>query len=116
MAALTQLPAAVFGAFVERVPVAAYLVGHPVGAAVGAFFTYRALINGSARLGVAFALYVLSELFYFSYHAGWTDYLFAHTAAELLDFTTIVLVFLSSDPIRAGQRLRPSPDSAARGE
>lgn len=95
------------GTFVGVLPPLFFVVLHLAGFAAGAFFAFRAfgasgvltpaLSQGergrSSSLGWAFTLFALAELLYLSYHLDLTVLLFAHTLAELLLLTAVVLVY-----------------------
>lgn len=96
-----------FGAFVNYVPSAVFLVIHLVAFLIGAWFARRAFGAGNGGLGWAFTLYALAEIFYFTYHLDWTVFLFAHTVAEVLDLLAVICVFtamLKRAPAGAGAR------------
>ena len=78
-----------FGAFINNIPPAIFLLVHLVGFAAGAFFAYRSFEAGASLLGWGFALYALAELCYMTYHLDWTVFLFAHTISEVLDLVRL---------------------------
>src|SRR5512146_546268 len=85
-----------FGAFINALPPAFFLVVHLVAFIIGAYFAYRAFNSDaeSARtIGWGFTLYAIAELVYMTYHLDWTVFLFAHTIAEVLDRVAFILVF-----------------------
>ena len=62
-----------------------FLVVHIALFAVGSYFAFRALDNGSTALGLGFALFAVAEIAYMTYHVNITQFLFSHTIAEVLD-------------------------------
>lgn len=84
-----------FGAFINNIPPALFLLVHLIGFAAGAYFAYRSFEAGASQLGWGFALYALAEICYMTYHLDWTVFLFAHTISEVLDLVGFVLIFSS---------------------
>ncbi len=82
-----------FGAFVNSLPPAFFIVVHLVAFVIGAYFAYRAFEAEGQLLGWGFTLYAIAELVYMTYHLDWTVFLFAHTIAEVLDLIAFVAVF-----------------------
>ena len=85
-----------FGAFLNAMPPAFFLIVHLAAFAIGAFFASRAFSNGASRLGWAFTLFAIAEVCYMTYHLDWTVFLFAHTIAEVLDLVAFILVFVGA--------------------
>jgi len=82
-----------FGAFLNAIPPAVFILIHLVAFAIGAYFANRAFKAGVAVLAWGFVLYAVAEIFYMTYHLDWTVFLFAHTIAEVLDLVAFILVF-----------------------
>ena len=82
-----------FGAFINVLPPAFFLVVHLAAFAIGAYLARRSFSSGSSLLGTGFTLYAIAELIYMTYHLDWTVILFAHTIAEVLDLVAFVAVF-----------------------
>ncbi len=88
-----------FGAFINALPPAVFVLVHLVGFIIGVYLAYRAYQAGghSARtIGWGFILYAIAELVYMTYHLDWTVFLFAHTIAEVLDLVGFILVFIGA--------------------
>lgn len=95
--------------FINELPWGFFLLVHIALFAVGAFFASRALGAGSAALGWGFTLFALAELVYMTYHVNLTQFLFAHTIAEVLDGLAFVTIFVGAfqrPPVR-GTATRP---------
>ena len=100
-----------YGAWVNELPTAFFMVVHVAAFALGAGFAWLAYKRELNVLGTGFALYGLAELTYMTYHLDWTVFLFAHTIAEVLDLTAFVLVFAAA--VYATVR-RPAKAASAR--
>ena len=85
-----------YGAWVNELPTAFFMVVHVAAFALGAGFAWLAYKRELNVLGTGFALYGLAELTYMTYHLDWTVFLFAHTIAEVLDLAAFVLVFAAT--------------------
>ncbi len=85
-----------FGAFVNALPPAFFLVVHLVAFLIGAFLAYRSFEGEGRFLGWGFALFAVAELVYMTYHLDWTVFLFAHTVAEVLDLVAFIFVFVGA--------------------
>ncbi len=98
-----------FGAFINVVPPALFLLVHLIGFLVGAVFAYRSFSSSARLLGWGFALYALAELVYMTYHLDWTVFLFAHTIAEVLDLVAFILIFVAAtQTVLASRKLMQS--------
>jgi hypothetical protein len=85
-----------YGAWVNELPTAFFMVVHVAAFALGAGFAWLAYKRELNVLGTGFAFYGLAELTYMTYHLDWTVFLFAHTIAEVLDLVAFVLVFAAA--------------------
>src|SRR6266568_8154999 len=79
--------AAPFGSFMEAVPHSAFIVIHTTLMVIGFWLSRKTRNNG-------FLLFVLAELSYITYHAGVTQFLFAHIVAEVCDALALVVIAL----------------------
>jgi hypothetical protein len=86
------------GAFLGVLPPVVFLVLHLAAFATGGYFAFRAFGAERSSLGWAFTLFALAELVYASYHLDLTVLLFAHTIAELLLVTAVVLIYRATRP------------------
>lgn len=82
-----------FGAFINVLPPAFFLLVHLVAFLIGAYFAQRAFGAGVPLFGWGFVLYAIAELVYMTYHLDWTVVLFAHTIAEVLDLLAFIAIF-----------------------
>ena len=82
-----------FGAFLDALPPAVFVVYHAAVLVAASYFALRAFAAERGSLGWAFTLFALAELLYASAHLDVTVLLFASTTAELLDLAAMVLVF-----------------------
>jgi hypothetical protein len=80
---------------VNRLPWGFFLLVHIALFAVGVFFAYRALDSGWRGAGLGFGLFALAEVVYMTYHVNITQFLFAHTVAEVLNGLAIVTLFVA---------------------
>jgi hypothetical protein len=85
-----------YGAWVNELPTAFFMVVHVAAFALGASFAWLAYKRELNVLGTGFVFYGLAELTYMTYHLDWTVFLFAHTIAEVLDLVAFVLVFAAA--------------------
>ena len=85
-----------YGAWVNELPTAFFMVVHVAAFALGAGFAWLAYKRELNVLGTGFVFYGLAELTYMTYHLDWTVFLFAHTIAEVLDLAAFVLVFAAA--------------------
>jgi hypothetical protein len=79
--------------FINQFPWGFFLAVHVALFAVGAFFALRSFDAGRSVFGWGFALFALAELVYLTYHINVTQFLFAHTIAEVLDALAFVTLF-----------------------
>jgi hypothetical protein len=93
--------------FVNELPWGFFLIVHIALFAAVAYFAFRAFENGASVLGGGFALFALAEIVYMTYHVNITQFLFAHTVAEVLNGVAFVAVF-------AGAVQRATARSSAR--
>ena len=84
-----------WGAWINELPPAAFLVVHLTAFAIGAGCAWVAHKRGLGTLGAAFSLFALAEITYMTYHLDWTVFLFAHTISEVLDLLAFVLIFVA---------------------
>jgi hypothetical protein len=63
---------------------------------IGAYFAVRAFETVEQAFGWAFTLFALAEISYMTYHVNITNFLFAHTIAEVLDGVAIVIFFAAA--------------------
>ena len=82
--------------FVNQLPWGFFLVVHIALFAVGAFFALRAFENGVGAMGWGFASFALAEIVYMTYHVNVTQFLFAHTIAEVLNGLAFVAIFVGA--------------------
>lgn len=80
--------------FINVFPWWFFLVVHIALFAVGSYFAFRALDNGSTTLGIGFGLFAAAEIVYMTYHVNITQFLFSHTIAEVLDGLAFVALFV----------------------
>ena len=80
--------------FINELPWGFFLAVHIVLFAVGAFLAVRTFGAGERTIGWGFALFAIAEVIYASYHVNITQFLTAHTVAEVLDGLAFVLIFL----------------------
>ena len=78
---------------VNRLPWGFFLLVHIALFAAGTVFALTAINRGRSLLGAGFALFALAEIVYMSYHVNITQFLFAHTIAEVLNGTAFTLLF-----------------------
>jgi hypothetical protein len=86
--------------FINELPWGFFLIVHIALFALGAFFALRAFESGSSVLGWGFALFALAEITYMTYHVNFTQFLFSHTIAEVLDGLAFVAIFVGA--VQAG--------------
>jgi hypothetical protein len=96
-----------WGAWINDLPTAFFMVVHIAAFALGAGFAWLAFKRELTLLGTAFSLFAVAELTYMTYHLDWTVFLFAHTIAEVFDLAAFVLVFAAAVWQVAGVR-RPA--------
>ncbi|HXF57168.1 MAG TPA: hypothetical protein VNO34_06290 [Actinomycetota bacterium] len=89
--------------FINRLPWGFFLVVHIALFAVAVFLAYRSFEVGGQGLGWGFSLFALAEAMYATYHVNVTQFLFAHTVAEVLDGLAFVVLFAAAVG-RAGVR------------
>ena len=82
--------------FINELPWGFFLVVHIALFAVGAFFALRAFESGAGVMGWGFALFAFAEICYMTYHVNITQFLFAHTIAEVLDGVAFVAIFVGA--------------------
>ena len=82
--------------FINEFPWGFFLVVHIALFAVGAFFALRAFNNGVGAMGWGFASFALAEVVYMTYHVNITQFLFAHTIAEVLNGVAFVAIFIGA--------------------
>lgn len=85
-----------FGAFVNVLPPAVFLVVHIVLFLIGGYLAWRSFGANQSTLGWGFGLFALAEVIYMTYHLDLTVFLFAHTLAEVCDVLGFVLVFVGA--------------------
>lgn len=79
--------------FINQFPWGFFLAVHIVLFAVGAFFALRSFEGRRNLFGWGFGLFAVAELVYLTYHINVTQFLFAHTIAEVLDAIAFVTLF-----------------------
>jgi len=77
--------AAPFGTFMQAIPHWGFIVIHTTLSIVAFWLSRKTKMNG-------FLFFILAELSYITYHAHLTHFLFAHTIAEVLDITALVVI------------------------
>lgn len=82
--------------FINRLPWGFFLVVHVALFAVAVFLAYRSFEVGGRGLGWGFSLFALAEAMYATYHVNITQFLFAHTVAEVLDGLAFVVLFAAA--------------------
>ena len=85
-----------YGDWINELPTAFFLVVHVTAFSLGAGFAWLAHRRELGLLGTSFSLFATAEVVYMTYHLDWTDFLFAHTIAEVLDLAAFVLVFVAA--------------------
>lgn len=90
--------------FINQFPWGFFLAVHVALFALGAFFALRSFEGGRSLSGWGFTLFAVAEVIYLSYHINVTQFLFAHTIAEVLDAAAFVALFVAGTK----QALRPS--------
>lgn len=73
-----------------------FMVVHVALFLVGAWFALRAFDHGESTFGTGFALFSLAEISYMTYHVNITNFLFAHTIAEVLVGVAFVVLFAAA--------------------
>ena len=79
--------------FINQFPWGFFLAVHIVLFAVGAYFALRSFDARRSLFGAGFGLFALAELVYLTYHINVTQFLFAHTIAEVLDAAAFAALF-----------------------
>lgn len=79
--------------FINQFPWGFFLAVHVVLFAAGAYFALRSFDADRTLFGAGFSLFALAELVYLTYHINITQFLFAHTIAEVLDALAFVTLF-----------------------
>lgn len=82
--------------FINQFPWGFFLAVHVVLFAVGAYFAIRSFDTERSLLGTGFGLFAAAELVYLTYHINVTQFLFAHTIAEVLDAFAFVAIFAAA--------------------
>jgi hypothetical protein len=80
--------------FINQLPWGFFLAVHVLLFAVGTFLAVRTFGAGERTIGWGFALFAIAEVIYASYHVNITQFLTAHTVAEVLDGLAFVLIFV----------------------
>jgi hypothetical protein len=78
---------------VNRLPWGFFLIVHVALFAAGALFALNAVNRGYELRAAGFGLFALAEVVYMTYHVNLTQFLFAHTIAEVLDGAAFALLF-----------------------
>jgi hypothetical protein len=98
---------------INRLPWGFFLLVHAALFALGAYLAWRGFSAGHRTLGTGFLLFAVAEAVYATYHVNITQFLFAHTVAEVLDGLAFVVLFVAF--ARRGLRVRalttPTRDS-----
>jgi hypothetical protein len=81
---------------VNELPWGFFLLVHIALFALGAYFAFRSFEGGLGTMGWGFALFALAEITYMTYHVNITQFLFAHTIAEVLDGAAFVALFVGA--------------------
>ena len=81
---------------INELPWGFFLIVHIALFAAGAFFALRAFEGDASMLGYGFALFAIAEITYMTYHVNITQFLFAHTIAEVLDGLAFVALFVGA--------------------
>ena len=82
--------------FINQFPWGFFLAVHVVLFAVGAYFALRSFDANRSLLGTGFGLFAAAELVYLTYHINVTQFLFAHTIAEVLDAVAFAVIFAAA--------------------
>lgn len=82
--------------FINQFPWGFFLAVHIVLFAVGAYFALRSFEANRSLFGTGFGLFAAAELVYLTYHINVTQFLFAHTIAEVLDALAFVAIFAAA--------------------
>ena len=93
LASAPQLLDRPIGDFVNSLPWGFFLAVHIALFVVGATFAARRLGVGDRLAGTGFTLFAVAELLYMTYHVNITQFLFAHTLAEVVDAGAFVALF-----------------------
>jgi hypothetical protein len=96
---------------VNRLPWGFFLIVHVALFVAGALFALAAVNRGHGLLAAGFGLFALAEIVYMSYHVNLTQFLFAHTIAEVLDGSAFALLFAGT--LSARGRIARSPVTGA---
>ena len=78
---------------INQLPWGFFLAVHIVLFAAGAFFALRSFEGRRSLFGWGFGLFAVAELVYLTYHINVTQFLFAHTIAEVLDAAAFAALF-----------------------
>jgi hypothetical protein len=79
--------------FINRLPWGFFLAVHVALFALGAYLAWRGFSARDRLMGTGFLLFAVGEVAYASYHVNITQFLFAHTIAEVLVGVAFVLLF-----------------------
>lgn len=118
LAAAPQLLDHPIDVIVRDLPWGFFLAVHIALFAAGGYFALRAFEHREGLFGTGFALFALAEISYMTYHVNITNFLFAHTIAEVLDGVAFVLLFAAAAQRRTvswtGERSKSVPVGAQR--
>ncbi len=82
--------------FINQFPWGFFLAVHIVLFIAGAYFALRSFDANKGLFGIGFGLFALAELVYLTYHINVTQFLFAHTIAEVLNALAFVSIFAAA--------------------
>ena len=106
--------------FINQFPWGFFLAVHILLFAAGALFALKSFERARPLFGWGFTLFAVAELVYLTYHINITQFLFAHTIAEVLDALAFAALFAASiksvvsGPARAERVDRPATPASAR--
>jgi hypothetical protein len=99
--------------FINVFPWGFFLAVHVILFAAGALFSTHSFNRDRSLLGWGFALFALAEVSYMTYHVNITQFLFAHTVAEILDAAAFVALFAA---VARGGLLSSAPMTVHRAQ
>lgn len=85
--------------FINQFPWGFFLAVHVLLFATGAYLALRSFEASRSLFGAGFGLFAAAELVYLTYHINVTQFLFAHTIAEVLDAIAFVAIFAAAAKI-----------------
>lgn len=82
--------------FINQLPWGFFLLVHAGLFALGAYLAWRGFSAGNRLFGTGFLLFAVAEVVYATYHVNITQFLFAHTIAEVLNGAAFVSLFVAA--------------------